>query len=590
MERFKKNSYKVVSASAAAIENVAKPAAKHSTKIMIEGAQQIFTGINGFFEEVDRGTHRKLSWLFNGLKKMNRGVEKLTTYSLVANYQDTMNNLNIVERGLNAQQEDMEKYFKKVGIGIDKSWAFSIENRETIREISEFIKESTKECKNIPYHKIWQYFMAFVIVQERARHLLWKAVIVPRTPDMAASLEEMAYYSRYATAIYGKYLINILMEKKVLDLFKKINDDQIFLRYSNTSQQDLAYSHIKSQRFFPGHTICLNHTRKSIILCIRGTMSVFDCMTDLKGEYTSHDYTDPFTGEIKATGSVHMGIMECAKNLATNLKPLIIEQLEKFPDYSLVIAGHSLGAGSTALLSLIWMSDPDIMRKGFKAFAYAPPAVVSENLNHYLKQCVMSCSHGNDLVVRCSFGAIKDAVGMIEAFHRRDRTAGIKASHIVNKEIFKGTYTDTEILAVYEDIKSNFTNYKLQPPGHIFQIYHRLRHSDAQILYETQNLENLYVGEFVEPELYYEIVYARTMLSDHMPDLYEKGLNFLVYGDEKRQEIECGEASPSEETQEPNENEAVVSDDESNYLEAENEEVQVQSQEEAKINDDPYLM
>ena len=56
------------------------------------------------------------------------------------------------------------------------------------------------------------------------------------------------------------------------------------------------------------------------------------------------------------------------------------------------------------------MSCPEIVRRGFRAYAYAPPAVVSENLNDYLKEYLMSCSFGNDIVTRMSFGTMRDIV------------------------------------------------------------------------------------------------------------------------------------------------------------------------------------
>ena len=76
-------------------------------------------------------------------------------------------------------------------------------------------------------------------------------------------------------------------------------------------------------------------------------------MTDLKGDYTSYDYTDPYTEELIVTGLVHSGIFLCAQNLSIEIKPRILKCFENYPDYSLYIVGHSLGAGCTALLTLI---------------------------------------------------------------------------------------------------------------------------------------------------------------------------------------------------------------------------------------------
>ena len=56
----KEKGYKVVSASAATIENVAKPAVKHSHKIMIEGSRQIHSGVDNFLDSINESTNHKL--------------------------------------------------------------------------------------------------------------------------------------------------------------------------------------------------------------------------------------------------------------------------------------------------------------------------------------------------------------------------------------------------------------------------------------------------------------------------------------------------------------------------------------------------
>lgn len=392
--------------------------------------------------------------------------------------------------------------------------------------------------------------------------------MIPRTAELNRSLEELAYYSKYATAIYGKYLINILIEKKVLDLFRKISDVKIFIRYAKLNSEDIKYHHIKSRRFLPGHAVCLDHKKKTIILCIRGTMSVHDCLTDLKGEYTPFDLVDPMTGELKAAGMVHMGIMTCARNLSKKLKTMILDECFNHPDYTLVIVGHSLGAGSAALLTLMWMNDVDFVAIPFKTYAYAPPAVVSTELNTYLTEKVTSCSYGNDLVARLSFGAIKDLVSMILSFHTREQTEELKGSEIVAKEMFSsGSFTDQEIIKIYDFLKQSFNNYKLEPPGNIYQIFHRLRHVDSKLLFnELSNTDIMYVGEFVDHSLYYDIVFSKTMLSDHMPNYYEEGLNALVYGGLDQDQIvitDEGVAETNEESSSTDEESSEVK----NYLE-----------------------
>ena len=346
---------------------------------------------------------------------------------------------------------------------------------------------------------------------------------------LADGLKDMKYFCRFAVGIYGKLLVSILIEKKWTKLFQSESDEEILRKYAKIPPENLVYSHLKSKKYLPAHALCLDPPRKAIILAIRGTMSVFDCMTDLKGDYTTHDYTDPFTGEVIASGLVHSGIFACAKNLAIEIKPRVLELMEKHPTYSLFIVGHSLGAGASALLTLIWMSDPDIISKPFRGIGYAPPAVVCDTLNQHLQKYLFSCVFGNDLVSRLSFGAVRDLCEMILFFHRREKkNNGVKASEITSSAIYGKKEDEAKMIQLYNDAKESFVSYKLSPPGNVYQMYKKKRHSDYNLLGKTEEeSKEKYIGEYVDPSFYREIAFSKTTLTDHMPDLYEKALNKL---------------------------------------------------------------
>ena len=63
MDSFKGNKYKMVSAGAAAVESVAKPSIKQTHKLMLEGSEQLYGGIYGTFDEADKGSKGKMSWV-----------------------------------------------------------------------------------------------------------------------------------------------------------------------------------------------------------------------------------------------------------------------------------------------------------------------------------------------------------------------------------------------------------------------------------------------------------------------------------------------------------------------------------------------
>ena len=522
----KDKKYKVVSASAAAIETVVKPAVKHTHKIMLEGTGQIHGGIDDFFCTLDSSTAKKLNWFFRGLKSINRSTHKLIRYFIRSEYQDTSHSLRVIEKGLNKRQEELELGFEQKNWRDYKAWAFSSENRKLIRDIVLFINEHTRDFNNIPYHRLLQYFIAFGRLQTVSREKIWQLEKYDLDNNLERGLFLLSKYCKYSVAVYGKLLVRIIIQKKWYKLFNSESDEEILRLYLGIKAEDIAYSQLKSQRYLPAHAIILNTEEKVVILSIRGTMSVFDCLSDLTGDYTTYDYTCTETGEVISTGLVHSGIMTCARNLSAEVKTKILQLLNQNPDFSLVIVGHSLGAGATALLALYWLSDPEIMQKGFIALAYAPPAVVSSELNRYLKNFLFSCSFGSDIVCRMSFGSLKDCVEIVNFFLEKEKSPNsIKASNIVTNYLYKGKLSESVLISIYQELKERFTNCKLEPPGYIFQIFSKKKHKDYKLIQDT---EDKYIGAFVDPKFFQEIVFGKTAFMDHFPNLYEKALNFIA--------------------------------------------------------------
>ena len=100
------------------------------------------------------------------------------------------------------------------------------------------------------------------------------------------------------------------------------------------------------------------------------------------------------------------------------------------------------------------MSDKDLVTKGFKSLAYAPPSVVSEELNQYLKLFLFSAVFGNDLVPRLSFGAVRDLCEMVLFFHKKEK--GLKACEITSSFLYGRKIDELEMIQAYNEIKTVF--------------------------------------------------------------------------------------------------------------------------------------
>lgn len=458
------------------------------------------------------------------MKKANKLVSQITRSGIAASYEDNMNCILSLESTLTSKQEDLEKYFRENNIPVHHNWVFSKENRETIAELTNLIKDCTKDLKSIPYYKLWQYCICFMLMQKLARRLIWTVSPIEPTPQMLSCTNALKYYCKYSVAIYGKLLTSLLIESKYSALFASESDEIIFCKYVKIREIDLLYSQLVSRKYVPCHTVSIDLYQKAIVVSIRGTMSLFDCMTDLKGVYEDYIYTDAISGEVVATGQVHSGIMQSAINVSIETLPFVISCMEEWPDFSVVLVGHSLGAGTASLLCLLWLSRLEFATKDLKAYVYGPPPVLSSSLNCCLVDVVYSCIYGNDLISRLSLGSIKDLAEMIKYQHRRELADPTFNASAIASSWLNGKHSDNlNLVQVYRSMKTVSNAEKLVPPGNILQLYRASRHIDYLLISGNEKEQGI-IGKFLPNHFYSELVIDKESFLDHMPNAYEEAI------------------------------------------------------------------
>ncbi|KAF6032247.1 hypothetical protein EB796_009466 [Bugula neritina] len=60
-----------------------------------------------------------------------------------------------------------------------------------------------------------------------------------------------------------------------------------------SSEDDFIYGNYENKPNFPSYFVCLDHTYKKVVLCIRGTLSIRDALIDLQGDSTKLDDIHP---------------------------------------------------------------------------------------------------------------------------------------------------------------------------------------------------------------------------------------------------------------------------------------------------------
>ena len=126
---------------------------------------------------------------------------------------------------------------------------------------------------------------------------------------------------------------------------------------ANLSDADLVYAQLRSGFRDNPYCIILDHEWKSVVVSIRGTFSIEDCVTDVLIQPEALEKLGEEFGFNGQGQYCHGGVMNCVRNVYRDLERhhlldrLLLGPHAAHPDYSLRIVGHSLGAATGTLLS-----------------------------------------------------------------------------------------------------------------------------------------------------------------------------------------------------------------------------------------------
>ncbi|XP_052757543.1 diacylglycerol lipase-beta-like isoform X2 [Galleria mellonella] len=173
------------------------------------------------------------------------------------------------------------------------------------------------------------------------------------------------------------------------------------LKYvSKVDDSDIVYVSFTNKVFEVAFFVIADHEGKNIVVTIRGTISLPDMFTDLAGG------SDEFVVEGLPEGSRgHKGMVLSASKTMQTLQPVLEKAFQKYPDYGLIVTGHSLGAGVAALLGI--MLKPKYPK--VKVFAFSGPAgLLSREAAKYTESFVWTIGLGDDLVMRLGVLSVQD--------------------------------------------------------------------------------------------------------------------------------------------------------------------------------------
>ncbi|PYI25339.1 lipase [Aspergillus indologenus CBS 114.80] len=337
------------------------------------------------------------------------------------------------------------------------------------------------------------------------------------------------------------------------------------------------------------HYLFLDHESKAVVLTLRGTWGFEDILTDMTCEYDDLEWQG-------RNWKVHKGMHASAKRLLMGgggrVMLTIRAALEEFPEYGLVLCGHSLGGGVAALLATmisepssdafgasftttsyqttnLGPSDSDEQSYG-KAFfvppgrpihvyAYGPPATMSPFLRRATRGLITTIVNDQDVVPCLSLGILHDMHTVAVAF--KGDIAGARShvgfrvwegfrQSIVNKFYVNeppilthaghGVGEDAWAWNTLKTLREEMTAPKLLPPGEVFLVetmrvlqrnaFTSEMSSDGHpVLGRPATRAQLTFVRDVEAS-FGELRFGSGMFSDHNPARYEASLAALARG------------------------------------------------------------
>ncbi|CAG9323160.1 unnamed protein product [Blepharisma stoltei] len=525
MEDFKRNRHRIASAGSFVVDEIGFPLVKAAHFSMFKGVYYAGSFVQSAINLIDSVTFECTKPISNEIKSISSKIEKFMHSNISWSYELFIERLNSFDSLLAEEKQEVENYFSSNGVSLYQDSIISSEKMQTIYEISKLIKYNTREFPEMSMISFVKYLLTYISLQGAMRRV--NGIFINWINHEEPTIGEMVYFSKYAVAAYGKTVVRILLKRQVGDFFKSLPDREVFRDHCKIEDEDIILCRFGTEKFEPAYIISKDHSKKSLVLTIRGTFSLNDIFTDLTAEFIEYTYVNNATKE-RIKGLVHFGMLNSAQYLSDSIKTVILEELAKLRDYDLVITGHSLGAGVASLLTLIWMSDENFQNIPTKTFAYGCPSVVSESLNLVLKDRILTCIHGYDFVAELSLTSISNLYEVIKRLKTEEDLGWIDIAKIAHTSNISDSIEIMEIInRVYEGLDENW----LQPAGKVYQLYDQKHHAES-IRYVYNRPSNLrFLGGFINPGSYKRIQLASRFFKDHWPDTYEKALLGLSRGE-----------------------------------------------------------
>ncbi|XP_055605108.1 diacylglycerol lipase-alpha [Uranotaenia lowii] len=301
--------------------------------------------------------------------------------------------------------------------------------------------------------------------------------------------------------------------------------------------------------------VAVDYNYGKVVVSIRGTLSMQDVLTDLNAEGECLPLNPP-----REDWLGHKGMVQAALYIKQKLEEenLIQRALGHNPargtqDFGLVLVGHSLGAGTAAILAILMKQQYDDLH----CYSYSPPGgLLSMPAVEYSKSFITSVVVGKDVVPRIGLRQMEALrADLINAIQRsidpkwktiacsviccccgpEPTSVTVMSTKDENVQRYEQDRNSARQSTVHPNDNSIALtlHHPLYPPGRIIHIVrhhpsqeeHRFERGWRQIL---KKHDPVFQAIWADNTDFDEVLISPGMLQDHMPDQVLAALNKVV--------------------------------------------------------------
>ncbi|KAG0174874.1 hypothetical protein DFQ28_006748 [Apophysomyces sp. BC1034] len=405
----------------------------------------------------------------------------------------------------NGTKDIMDVLDEELTGGPSDSWAVNKDTNEILRTIRKMMTAFGQgfELSNLQVLSGIAVLDKFYgeLPRERTRKLV----------DDLSKIELASYFWKFSVASYGWKGLNFLGKGNgyFSDAMRSHSDALSVIEHLSIPKDDLlAYEFQQTEAFRPSYYIALDRRTNSVVLCIRGTMSAFDTMTDLVCEY------EPWRG-----GLIHKGIKSSAMWFFRHVAPQLVAYSNEHSTSALYIVGHSLGAATAAILTIMLVDYLDEFRRDtndkfvLKCFGYAPACCLSLELSEKYKEYIQSFVFADDIVSKLSYGSMMDLKELIIASAEAAEELG------TSRVLWAGNFEKEKWKNAFERIAEcrrrsleSMANPRLYVAGTVYQFWlDPIPNNETRIVIEESDTK----------EVSKEVVVQKSIILDHLPTNFD---------------------------------------------------------------------